>query len=82
MHRPQLFKIYIYYGESTSWGGACIETGIEDVKRAPRRQADSKEPAWGSNSQTARPRPELKSDASPTEPLRCPGATIIIIIIF
>ena len=27
---------------------------------------------WGSNSWTARPWPELKSDAQPTEPLMCP----------
>ena len=50
--------------------------GAEIPKWAPHWQS----PTWASNSQTARSRPELKLDAQPTGPPRCPYTWLFLML--
>ena len=55
-------------------GGGAEREGHTDRKQAPGSEPSAQSPTWGSNSQTVRSWPELKSDAQPTEPPRRPGS--------
>ena len=57
--------------KSTSGEGQREET--QNLKEAPGSELTAQSLMWGSNSQTVRSGPELKSDAQPTEPLRRPN---------
>ena len=58
---------------SASRGEAERERQTQNPKRAPGSERSVQSLTWGSNSQTVRSWPELKSDAQLTEPPRCPG---------
>ena len=45
------------------------EREMQNPKQAPGSELSAQSPMRGSNSQTARSCPELKSDTQPTEPL-------------
>ena len=49
------------------------EWETQNPKQAPGSELSAQSPMWGSNSQTPRSWPELKSDAQPTEPPRRPN---------
>ena len=53
-------------------GGGAEREGDTESEAAPGFEPSAESPMWGSNSRTARSRPEPKSDASLTEPPRCP----------
>ena len=46
-----------------SWGGAEREKETQNLKQAPGSELLAQSPTWGSNPQTGRLWPELKSDA-------------------
>ena len=48
------------------------ERETQNLKQAPGSELSAQSPTRGSNPQTARSRPELKSNAQPTEPRRHP----------
>ena len=48
------------------------ERETQNLKQAPGSELSAQSPTWGSNSWAVRSWPELKSDAQPTEPPRCP----------
>ena len=55
-----------------SGGGAETERETQNLKQALGSELSAQSPTRGSNSGTARSRPEPKSDAQPTEPPRRP----------
>ena len=61
-----------------SGGGAERETEAPNLKQAPGPELSAQSLMLGSNSQTVRSRPELKSDASPSEPCRCPDSSYLL----
>ena len=58
--------------------GGSEREGDTESKTRSRLQAVSTEPDGGSNSQTVRSRPEPKSQAQPTEPLRGPKSVAFV----
>ena len=52
------------------------ERETQNRKQAPGSEPSAQSLTWGLNSRTVRSRPELKSDAQPTEPPRRPGFAI------
>ena len=52
--------------------GRVTERETQNLKQAPGSELSAQSPTRGSNPPTARSWPELKSDASPTEPPRRP----------
>ena len=68
------FNVYLFLREreSESEQGRGKERGRQNPKQAPGSELSAQSPTWGSNSQAVRSRPELKSDAQPTEPPRRP----------
>ena len=65
MYFLKFFKC-LFLRERASREGAQRET--QNPKQAPGLELSAQSPTRGSNSQTARSWPELKSDAQPTEP--------------
>ena len=56
--------LFIFEGERKSMGGGGAETGeTQNPKQAPGSELSAQSPMRGSNSQTVRSLPELKSDA-------------------
>ena len=55
-----------------SRGGAERERETQNLTQAPGSELSAQSPTWGLNSRTVRSWLELKSDAQPTEPPRCP----------
>ena len=56
-----------------AWAGeGQRERETQNVKQAPGSELSAQSPMWGLNSRAVRSWPELKSDAQPTEPPRCP----------
>ena len=68
--------MFIYFWEREReivWAGkGQKERETRNPKQAPGSEPSAQSPTWGSNSQTMRSWPEPKSDASLTEPTRCP----------
>ena len=58
--------------QSAGGGGEEREKKTQNPKQAPGSELSAQSPTQGSNPRTVRSRPELKSDASPTEPPRRP----------
>ena len=73
--------IYFWHRErDRAWvgQGAERERETQNQKQAPGSELSAQSPMQGSNSQTARSWPELKSNAQPTEPPRRPREVILI----
>ena len=64
-----------------SWGEAEREREAENPKQAPGSELSAQSPMQGSNSSTMRSRPDLKSDAQPTELPRRPYQLLIDVTI-
>ena len=54
------------------------EKGTQNLKQAPGSEPSAQSPTRGLNPRAARSRPELKSDAQPTEPPRRPSVDFIL----
>ena len=65
-----------------SGGGVETERETQNPKQAPGSEVSAQSPMWGSNSRTVRSLPELKADAQPTEPPRCPLCTFFVLTYF
>ena len=77
-----MFFTFIYFGrqrERKSEQGRGRERETQNPKQAPGSALSAQSPKRGSNSRTARSRPELKSDAQLTEPPRHPSKINIIL---
>ena len=61
-----------------SRGEADRET--QNLKQAPGSELSAQSPTQGSNSQSARSRPDLKSDTQPTEPPRHPESKQLLTV--
>ena len=64
------FNIYLFLRDRdrARVGEEQRERETQNLKRAPGSELSAQSPTRGSNSRTTRSRPELKSDAQPTEP--------------
>ena len=67
-----MFILFLRERQSASRAGAQRERETQNPKQAPGSELRAESPKLGSNSRTMRSRPELKADAQPTEPPRCP----------
>ena len=69
-----IFNVYLCVRETDRvWvGEGQRERETQNRKQAPGSEPSAQSSIWGSNSQMARPWPEPKSDAQPTEPPRRP----------
>ena len=69
------FNVYLFLTErNRAWvGEGQRERETQNPKQAPSSELPAQSPMRSSSSQTARSWPELKSDAQPTEPPRCPS---------
>ena len=71
--------IYFWERQSVSGGGAERERETQNPKQVPGSELSAESPTRGSNSQTARSWPELKSDAQLIEPPRSPSTVYLLI---
>ena len=77
-----LINLFIFERESVSEGGAERERETQNPKRAPGSELSAQSLMQGLNPCTTRSCPELKSDASLTEPLRHPKALLFFFFNF
>ena len=73
------FDIYLFLidRDRVRAGEGQREGETQNPKQAPGSEPSAQSPTWGSNSQTVRSGPELKSDAQQTEPPRCPWGNVL-----
>ena len=73
------FLMFIYFwGRGREWAGDGQREETQNPKQAPGSERSAQSTMRGSNPQTARSQPELKLDAQPIEPPRCPSRTFLI----
>ena len=69
------FNVYLFLRQRETereWGRGRERGETQNQKQAPGSELSAQSPTRGSNSRTVRSRPEVKSDAQPTEPPRRP----------
>ena len=73
-----IFLMFIFEGETEcAWGrGRERERETQNPKQVPGSELSARSPTQGSNSQTMRSWPELRSDAQSTEPPRHPKTPV------
>ena len=72
----KFFLTFIFETEREHERGRVRERETQNLKQASGSELSAQSPMRGSNSWTARSRLELKSDAQPTEPPRCPDPNL------
>ena len=78
------FLTFIYFWErDRAWvGSGQRERETQNLKQAPGSKLSAQSLTQGSNSWTMRSWPELKSDAQPAEPPRCPLWVFLLTFFF
>ena len=68
--------MFIYFWERERVEEGQKEKDIQNLKQAPGFELSAQSPTWGSNPATTRSWPELKLEAEPADPPRCPENSI------
>ena len=68
----KIFNVYLRDRDRAPVGEGQREREAQNPKQSPGSELSAQSRTWDSNPQTVRSRPELKSDAYPTEPPRRP----------